>query len=138
MDEVETKVCLSCFEEKPITDFKWASIPKQLRATRCRECFRDIERHYKPRRRVVNQTRKAEIISRFKEGKRCLFCEENTPVCLDFHHTDPSTKETTLANLIHRGYSIERIEREVKKCVLICSNCHRKVHAGLLTVPTDV
>lgn len=28
----------------------------------------------------------------------------------------------------HYVYLIERIEKEIKKCIVVCSNCHRKIH----------
>jgi hypothetical protein len=30
--------------------------------------------------------------------------------------------------MIHRNYSISKIKKEIKKCSVICSNCHRKLH----------
>ncbi|MFH1798699.1 MAG: hypothetical protein ABH844_05120 [Candidatus Omnitrophota bacterium] len=27
--------------------------------------------------------------------------------------------------------------REIGKCVLVCSNCHREIHAGLLQLPRE-
>jgi predicted HNH restriction endonuclease len=32
--------------------------------------------------------------------------------------------------LANRGLSIERIDEEIAKCVILCANCHRKLHAG--------
>lgn len=34
----------------------------------------------------------------------------------------------TIANMVGFAYSKERILREIEKCVVICSNCHRKLH----------
>ncbi len=52
---------------------------------------------------------------------RCL-------VVLDFHHIDESTKEFELSQ---RGLtrSWEKIINEAEKCLLVCSNCHREIHA---------
>lgn len=46
---------------------------------------------------------------------------------LEFHHKDPNEKEQ---GFLLRGttYSWERIKEELKKCVLLCANCHREVH----------
>lgn len=65
----------------------------------------------------------------FKELKRqqtCSQCPESDPRCLDFHHVDPSQKSFIVSTGPNRGYSKERILEEITKCVVLCSNCHRK------------
>lgn len=64
----------------------------------------------------------------------CIFCGEDEPVCIDFHHLDPSIKEDRLAKMVGE-VSKERVLQEVAKCVCVCSNCHRKLHAGIITLP---
>lgn len=51
---------------------------------------------------------------------------------MEFHHLDPSKKEFTLSKRGAR--SLERLRAEVDKCVLLCSNCHAEVEAGLTNV----
>ena len=72
-----------------------------------------------------------------KEAKGCS-CGESRYQCLDFHHRDHHTKPTnstgssrsmSIARLIYRGWSKERMLVEVAKCDLLCANCHRKKHA---------
>lgn len=50
---------------------------------------------------------------------------------LEYHHRDMRTKDSSLAQAIRDKWSDQRILLEVAKCVLLCSNCHREVHAGL-------
>src|SRR5258706_425027 len=57
----------------------------------------------------------------------CKFCGEYDKSCLDFHHIDPGTKEFSVANASHFK-SIENINKEISKCITLCSNCHRKFH----------
>jgi hypothetical protein len=54
---------------------------------------------------------------------------------LHFHHVDPSLKNFTLG---HRGVarSIANARAEAKKCVLLCSNCHAEVEAGMTSLGT--
>jgi ribosomal protein L30E len=54
-------------------------------------------------------------------------------VALHFHHIDPATKSFGLAR---RGItrSLERVRAEAAKCVLLCSNCHAEVEAGLVAL----
>jgi predicted HNH restriction endonuclease len=44
----------------------------------------------------------------------------------DFHHIDPSIKEEGIGTLINKGW--KRLEAELKKCIVLCSNCHRIEH----------
>jgi hypothetical protein len=67
----------------------------------------------------------------------CMVCGEMDPVCLDFHHRDPATKEHALSRLWTSTASEERIRDEISKCVILCSNCHRKHHAGKLDLPPE-
>jgi hypothetical protein len=81
-----------------------------------------------PRYRQRNQ----QFINEYKEKKGCKFCQENTPVCLDFHHIDPNIKDWNISVMSRGASSITTIKKEINKCIVICSNCHRKLHAGIL------
>lgn len=52
-------------------------------------------------------------------------------VCLDFHHIDSSQKSFDIGKQFHIK-AIGTIINEIKKCVVLCANCHRKVHAGII------
>lgn len=56
-----------------------------------------------------------------KDGRVFL----NDIACLDFHHL--KDKEFNISNEI-RNLSIENLKKEINKCVVLCSNCHRKLH----------
>lgn len=58
----------------------------------------------------------------------CAYCGENHPATLHFHHRDPEKKDFSLAEAVNYGYSIERIKREIAKCIVLCANCHAKEH----------
>lgn len=66
----------------------------------------------------------------FKSTLKCAHCGESEPVCLDFHHLDPSTKETNLSKGIS-SLSFKKLMDEIKKCIVLCANCHRKEHKRL-------
>ncbi len=64
-------------------------------------------------------------------GGQCERCGYNRCLAaLDFHHTDPSTKDRTYdcIGAMIRTCSFAKAEAETKKCELICSNCHREHH----------
>lgn len=61
-------------------------------------------------------------------GGQCRICGYNRcSSAFDFHHLDPSQKDFSISTRA----SWNAIVVELKKCVLLCSNCHREVHAGL-------
>lgn len=50
------------------------------------------------------------------------------------HHVDGSTKDFSIGRAVSDRYSVKRVADELEKCVCLCENCHRKVHAGILTI----
>ena len=66
---------------------------------------------------------------RKKHGGKCQRCGYNTYLgALDFHHINPDEKDFTIGN---RDYKLIDCIHEAEKCVLLCANCHREIHAGL-------
>jgi len=63
----------------------------------------------------------------FKATLSCVKCGQNHPATLDFHHIDSSTKEASVNKLI-KNRAFKRAMEEVKKCVVLCANCHRIHH----------
>lgn len=63
----------------------------------------------------------------FKKTLQCTRCGENHPSTLDFHHTDPSKKDGIISKLVSNG-CFALAKKELKKCIVLCSNCHRKHH----------
>ena len=59
-------------------------------------------------------------------GSVCSTCGEGDKDILHFHHVDPSLKEFTISSRLSREWKF--IEDEVRKCILLCSNCHKKIH----------
>ena len=62
---------------------------------------------------------------------KCSRCSEDDPVCLDFHHRDPSQKDENIGRMLNKAWSLPRLQAEVAKCDVLCSNCHRKLHWSL-------
>lgn len=77
-----------------------------------------------------------------KMGGSCVICGYSKCLtALEFHHRDPASKSFKLADAFNgskkKAVSIKKIESEAAKCVLICANCHREVHAGLTELPAS-
>jgi hypothetical protein len=67
-------------------------------------------------------------LEEYKSALKCSMCGEDHPACLEFHHLDPTTKEKGISKMVNHGMSKENILKEAEKCVILCSNCHRKLH----------
>ena len=61
----------------------------------------------------------------------CGYCKCDD--VLDFHHIDPTQKEFSFGSIRANCKNWGSIVLEIKKCVMLCSNCHREYHAGLIS-----
>ena len=62
-------------------------------------------------------------------GKCCLCNYDRCLAALDFHHIDEKTKSFGLSQS-GMTRSWERTKKELNKCVILCANCHRELHAN--------
>lgn len=77
---------------------------------------------------TYRQERKSTLVKIM--GGKCCLCGYNKYIgALEFHHINPNEKEFNICTGNNRALEKELIE--IKKCILLCSNCHREVHAGL-------
>lgn len=64
---------------------------------------------------------------KFKSTLCCARCGFKNPAALDFHHENPADKEHNVNRLVSDG-RFRKAYEEVKKCIVLCSNCHRIHH----------
>lgn len=62
----------------------------------------------------------------------CAICGETILAVLDWHHLDPDGKDAAPSDLVN--CSLERKLAELKKCILLCANHHRMLHAGMIVI----
>jgi len=68
-------------------------------------------------------------------GGKCQICGyDRCPEALDFHHLNPDEKDFGFGKIIASPKAVSKIIIELKKCVMLCSNCHREVHAGIIEI----
>jgi len=115
------------------------------KARMCRPCKRIYDRKYhanrsdevKRRKLEKQNSRRKDILTKVREYKGelgCKCCDEKEPICLEFHHTNPNEKDFNVADALKSGLSFTGIIREAEKCIVVCSNCHKKIHAGIIVV----
>ena len=103
----------------------------------CRDCIRKQQREnykkYNPKaksRYGKTLLGKEVILTNIKTSRGCVNCNEAYPACLEFHHKDPDSKVGQIKYI--KNYP--QIVKEIEKCILVCSNCHRKIHGGLVNI----
>lgn len=66
------------------------------------------------------------------KGGSCEICGYNKCIeALEFHHRDPKEKDFAIST-DGNTRSWEKIKKELDKCFLLCSNCHREVHNSII------
>jgi len=89
----------------------------------------NIRRRQKERRHSKKAFLEAE-----KKQRGCYFCGLDESCCLDWHHVEPENKEKNLSRMAASDYSKESMRKEMEKCIVICANCHRKLHEGIIEI----
>ena len=130
------KRCCICGGDKDESKFSWKNKSKGIRHAQCKSCKREIDNTYylksKDRKAAIRKTSKKvykflrDYVRRLKMFGSCSKCGEDRWYVLDFHHIQD--KDDSVANLIKRRCSVKRLKRELRKCTLLCSNCHRELH----------
>ena len=72
-------------------------------------------------------TRKRKWIQDYKLRHGCAICGYNKNArALEFHHID-GEKEFCINTACGKG--LDAIKEEIKKCIVVCANCHREIHS---------
>ena len=81
---------------------------------------------------VVSWRKRTKIKLVEYKGGKCQYCGYNKCIdALEFHHLDKKEKDFTISG---KSWSFEKIKKETDKCVMVCSNCHKEIHAGLIEI----
>ncbi len=132
------KTCTTCKEEKNIQEFRRDRSRKDGYQSSCKICSREkhkslYSQKYSVKYNIRNNERRIKhlnLINEYKKNLSCVKCGEQENICLEFHHLNPEKKEFTIGSAVSRSWDV--IEKELQKCVILCSNCHKKVHAKIL------
>lgn len=64
-----------------------------------------------------------------QKGGKCEECGYDKNLsALEFHHLNPEEKEFQIDERHFANRSLEVLQKELDKCILLCSNCHRELH----------
>jgi hypothetical protein len=78
-------------------------------------------------RSAKNRNKKRNEWQRYKETLSCSRCGIQHPAVIDFHHIDKTPPKRSVTRLVGDGAYALALE-EIKKCIAVCSNCHRILH----------
>lgn len=96
---------------------------------RCKKCA--VEAVQKRREKIKD------ILIDYKGGE-CQICGyKRYRGALEFHHINPDEKEFGISK-DGATRSLEESKKEADKCVLVCANCHREIHAGLIDINKSI
>ena len=136
------KVCSRCGgDPKPDVDFGIKRKTKSGEVRRqpyCKKCNREYcKEHYRRNKAYYLKKSKrhraqvAKIVNKIKADAGCSICKkEFDPVVLDFDHRPGTTKITNVSTLLVEGRGLKAVMAEIKKCDVICANCHRRLTAA--------
>lgn len=130
------KICKVCRERKLLSAFHVYG--KKTGGTRslCKTCqnlqqkrwYKRNSRSHMENVRQSHRRTRSQVTTIVNELKRspCTDCGNSyPPSVMDFDHLDATTKKACVHHLVQKGRSLSMVMREIEKCELVCSNCHR-------------
>lgn len=83
--------------------------------------------------KVMERVEKHREMAYNEFGRECKVCKYNRCLnALEYHHLDPNKKDGQPSKIMYRSW--ENIKKELSGCIILCANCHREVHAGLINI----
>ena len=146
--EEEVKTCTECDEEKRLSQFHWNDRKKKLgRRKACRSCQNRSQRAIgrklrkdqplaeskRQKKRYWDAKENGELVKDWVmakyEGIPCPDCSRVYPwCCMDFDHRPTEEKSFNISDrcgLVLTSGVLANVVKEIDKCDLVCSNCHR-------------
>jgi hypothetical protein len=127
---MNNKKCPSCNKVKLLVDFYKGG-------GKCKVCQHsynaihnkaniDLYRKYQKKANKKSYNRGQDFMDRYKRYCGCQKCGDKRFWILDFHHIDPNTKEHALPYF--KSCTLNIIKTEIRKCKVLCRNCHTDFH----------
>ena len=90
---------------------------------------REQKKHHDSVTKLAKRTEAKIYINEYKTTHPCTQCGEPDADCLQFHHL--RDKQFRIASYGAGNHSIEQLKAEIGKCIILCANCHMKLHKRL-------
>lgn len=124
-----------CKRNLPLKMFSLKNKKEGLYENHCKKCERKIEKAYisskdkqrkeSKKKAKENKALAREYIRNYKKKHHCVKCGESRYYLLEFHHIDDN-KERNIGQI--SSWDLKRIQREIRKCAILCANCHKAFH----------
>jgi hypothetical protein len=127
------KQCNKCKQELSFSEFHKNSRKKDGYQDYCKSCKKEYDKkqwvkhsdkwkpHYASK---AQETRN--WFNELRANESCAKCGDDRYYVIDYHHTNPAEKDIEVTQALK--YSRKKVLNEIKKCVPLCSNCHREFH----------
>jgi len=83
------------------------------------------QRERQNRIRRATREYQRQFIRKVKSKYGCKICGIKDWRVLDFDHLDNSIKKFNISNHASNAYTLSKLKNEMRKCQILCSNCHR-------------
>jgi len=132
------RICSICGIEKPIEEFPLRNQFTKRRQSYCLDCKSKMHASGYERNKEYQKANARKHSTEYRNTLReylwqylltrpCDECGETDPVVLEFQHN--YGKDMAISEMITRITKVEKLEEELKKCTVLCSNCHRRLTA---------
>ena len=81
--------------------------------------------------------RRKENLRKVFHSKCCICGYDKIQEALEFHHVNPEEKEFGICSSNSTTKALDKQLKEMKKCILVCANCHRGIHSYQLEIPNN-
>ena len=99
--------------------------PEKRKQSQRDHYYRNKDRYLKRNRERKKRLKRQWL--EFKGSLSCEMCGENHISTLDFHHIEKHPDNRAVNKLVS-NYNFKEAYEEIKKCAVLCANCHRKHH----------
>lgn len=91
------------------------------------------QRHREKRLARIYERKRAihDYVQNIKSQLHCVDCGQRHPATLQFHHLNSEDKVFNISDAAQRGTSLDRIKKEMQKCIVLCANCHLIRHYNM-------
>jgi len=133
----KTRTCKGCNKSMDLIEFARTGVNDKSGNPYRRYYCKKYGCYWSHKKKTPNgRMEKARKIREYKEQLSCKVCgyshksrgKKFTTWALQFHHHD-SKKEANVGDMISDGFALSKIFKEIKKCIVLCANCHMELHA---------
>lgn len=136
-----SKICSKCGINKRVDEYFVKDGKTGRLHAQCKECYKEHRRtfyaeHYAKYGELYRQRaqlRRARLREEFRSNmivylkkNPCQLCSESDIRVLEFDHIEPFTKSFNISQAVKLGHNWDEVLKEIKKCRVLCANCHKK------------